>query len=102
MVRLTYLLALLPLVAGLPAPTTEGKYIVTFNQAIPTHNFEEHMTWVKNLCKHRRQNRGDGNEEGVEKVWTRNFKGYSGEFDAQTAADIKSRDEVSFPLKACI
>jgi oryzin len=50
-----------------------------------------HVTWARSVHARSLRRR---DEQGVEKVWTDNFKGYSGEFDPETVAEIAQSDEV--------
>ncbi|SPO06424.1 related to subtilisin-like serine protease [Cephalotrichum gorgonifer] len=67
------------------------KYIVTLKSNLVSPQVESHVSWVKNVAKRDLEGR---RSVGVEKVWSKNFKGYSGVFDAQTVEDIRASDEV--------
>ncbi|KAL2675714.1 hypothetical protein Neosp_011904 [[Neocosmospora] mangrovei] len=97
MLSLKLLLALLPAVFAAPNPRSkdpdvvEGKYIITLKPKIVEVQIEHHLSWVEDTHKrslHRRD------ENGVEKIWSDNFKGYSGEFDKETIKEIKASDDV--------
>lgn len=102
MLSLKFLLALLPAVLAAPSPRSkdpdvvEGKYIITLKPKIVEVQIENHLSWVEHTHKrslHRRD------ENGVEKIWSDNFKGYSGEFDKETIKEIKASDDVSFYIE---
>jgi oryzin len=69
-----------------------GKYIVTLKPGVMASQVSSHVSWARGVharSVHRRS------EQGVDKVWTGHFKGYSGEFDDATAAEIAQHGEVS-------
>jgi len=70
-----------------------GKYIVTLKSDLVSPQVDSHVSWVNHV-----QKRGLGLEGrsggGVDKVWNGNFKGYSGEFDDATIAEIEKSEEV--------
>ncbi|KAJ4309647.1 Suppressor of the cold-sensitive snRNP biogenesis mutant brr1-1 [Fusarium piperis] len=97
MLSLKLLLSLLPVVLAAPSPRSkdpdiiEGAYIITLKPKIVEVQIEDHLSWVNNVHErslHRRD------ENGVEKIWSDNFKGYSGEFDKETIKEIKASDDV--------
>lgn len=89
------------------------RYIVTLKQNAGTPEISEHLNWVSGTHRRRLEARrwtedhrqtekgreklpGSGTKhKGVEKVWTENFKGYSGEFDQETIQEIAARHDVS-------
>ncbi|KAI9155537.1 Subtilisin-like proteinase Mp1 [Paramyrothecium foliicola] len=69
-----------------------GKFIVTLKPGVMAPQVDAHVSWARSVharSLHRRD------EQGVDKVWTDSFKGYSGEFDAATVAEIVKSDEVA-------
>lgn len=105
MLSLKLLLTLLPAVLAAPNPRSkdpdvvEGKYIITLKPKIVEVQIESHLSWVEHVHKrslHRRD------ENGVEKIWSDNFKGYSGEFDKETIKEIKASDDVSLYSQECL
>ncbi|KAF7561180.1 hypothetical protein G7046_g2963 [Stylonectria norvegica] len=97
MVSLKYLLALLPLALTLAAPSggkdpvISGKYIVTLKAGVKPPDIEDHISWVSEIHARSLARR---DEKGVEKVWTKSFKGYCGQFDKATVEEIASSDDV--------
>ncbi|KAM0425612.1 hypothetical protein ACHAPT_009144 [Fusarium lateritium] len=97
MLSLKFLLALLPAVLAAPNPASkdpdvvEGKYIITLKPKIVEVQIENHLSWVGDVHKRSLRRR---DENGVEKIWSDNFKGYSGEFDKETIKEIKASDDV--------
>lgn len=72
-----------------------NKFIITLKNDLIQPQVDSHLSWVENV--HRRSlGRRDGQEAtgGVDKVWSASFKGYSGEFDATTIAEIQASEEV--------
>lgn len=97
MLALRFLLAALPAVFALPTPsddgtTVPGKYIVILKDNVDAMAVSTHVSWAMKLHKRSLARR---NEQGVDKVWNENFKGYSGEFDDQTIKEIENSDDVS-------
>lgn len=68
-----------------------GKFIVTLKPGVMAPQAAAHVTWARSVHARSLRRR---DEQGVEKVWTDNFKGYSGEFDPETVAEIAQSDEV--------
>lgn len=77
-----------------PRGTVADKYIVTLKSDTPSPQLDTHVSWVRHHVKRRGLG---GRRGGVEKVWGKSFKGYSGEFDAETIEEIRARDEVRCP-----
>lgn len=109
-------LSLLPLISALPlddplqnGKTVEEKYIITLKPGVKAPEISGHVDWVERVHKRSLDSRGLLGDEkknkgkrkgrkkhrGVEKVWKGNFKGYSGEFDKETIAEIKENKDVS-------
>ncbi|KEY70560.1 hypothetical protein S7711_02714 [Stachybotrys chartarum IBT 7711] len=89
--------SILPLASGLPTSlqggtVIPGRYIVTLRPDVVAPQVASHVSWVHDVQArsiHRRD------EQGVDKVWTGLFKGYSGEFDEATVAEIAQQGEVA-------
>ncbi|KAF1976276.1 subtilisin-like protein [Bimuria novae-zelandiae CBS 107.79] len=92
--RLALFGALLPAALAAPAPITkksdiiEGKYIVILK---PEAEVETQVNWVNNVHKRSFAKR---DTVGVEHTY-QTFKGYAGEFDENTLAEIKANPEVA-------
>jgi hypothetical protein len=93
--------ALLPnaLAAPVAAPVTrrsdiiEGKYIVTLK---PEAEVQVQVNWVNDVHKRSFAKR---DTVGVEHTYDlKTFKGYAGEFDENTLAEIKANPDVSVPI----
>ncbi|SPO03721.1 related to Alkaline protease 1 [Cephalotrichum gorgonifer] len=74
--------------AGPTAAVIADKYIITLKSDVAS--VESHVSWAANLHTQSIQRRG----AGVDKVWSKNFKGYSGQFDEQTIEEIRSNEDV--------
>ena len=92
--------ALLPnaLAAPVTAPVTrrsdiiEGKYIITLK---PEAEVEAQVSWVNDVHKRSFAKR---DTVGVEHTYDlKTFKGYAGQFDENTLAEIKANPDVSVP-----
>jgi oryzin len=98
---------------GAPAAgeTVPEKYIIILKPGVKAPEISGHVNWVEKVHKRNIEaqglddllkllmgkNKGKGKKKhrGVEKVWKGNFKGYSGEFDKDTIAQIAENDDVS-------
>lgn len=80
-----------------------GKYIVTLRPDMIAAQFNIHMNWVRDIHDKEVQKRADTKDvgkaikAGVEKIWTENFQGYSGEFDEATIKKISASSQVCSP-----
>ena len=71
------------------------KYIVTLKKDLISPQVDSHVSWVTNIHRRGLERRAGG----IDKVWSKSFKGYSGQFDEQTLKDIRASAEVrSRPL----
>ena len=69
-----------------------GHYIVTLKPEADAAAVESHLSWVSDVHK---RSLGKRNTAGVEQTYGINeWKGYAGEFDDETIAEIKSNPEV--------
>lgn len=119
----TYLaLSLLKLSSALPLDNDPGaskdvaeKYIITLKPGVKVPELSGHLDWVEAVHKRsleargfdlgdllngkpgKGKGKGRKKHRGVEKVWKGNFKGYSGEFDKDTIAEIAKSRDVSTP-----
>lgn len=89
--------ALLPAALGAPvtkrADIIEGKYIVTLKPGVDAPSVESHLSWVADVHKRSFAKR---NTAGIEKTYNiSDWKGYAGEFDEATIAEIKANPDVS-------
>ncbi|SPO01646.1 related to Alkaline proteinase [Cephalotrichum gorgonifer] len=83
--------AFLGQVAAAPAPAAAvvaDKYIITLKSDVSS--VDSHVSWAANVHSRSIQKRGSG----VDKVWNKHFKGYSGQFDEETIEEIRASDEV--------
>jgi oryzin len=82
---------------GLPAnkrapAIVPGSYIVTLKSDLVKPQVDGHLSWVSDVharSPSRRQT------TGINKIWTENFKGYSGHFDDATIEEIRNSADVS-------
>lgn len=104
MLPIAILIAALPGVLGVPlgifnpssnSSIVPGKYVVTLKPNVEPSVLTSHLHNVKAIHARGINTR---DEQGVDKVWTKNFKGYSGEFDDDTIRQILKSDDVSQPL----
>lgn len=84
--------------ASLPASSApalresvEGKYIVTLKQDLAVSQIDSHIAWLDGVHTRNLPRR---QTSGVNKVWTDNFKGYSGQFDEATLSQIRNNEDV--------
>lgn len=85
--------AILPVLAAPAerrAPLSDGKYIVTFKNGVDASSIESHIATVKERGIARR------GLDGIDKIWSKAFKGYSGDFDSATLDELLSDDDVRF------
>jgi oryzin len=96
MVSLKALALLFGVVAAAPAmKAVPNKFIVTLKPSTDTTQLESHVNWARDVHARSLARRAKNTVMGgVDKVWTNSFKGYSGEFDASTLAEIKDSDDV--------
>jgi len=94
-----FLGALLPAVLAAPAPITKrndiipGKYIVTLKPGVDAAAAETHLSWVTDVHKRSFAKRDTA---GIEKTYDiKEWKGYAGEFDEATIAEIKASADVA-------
>ena len=84
--------------AAAPSPAPRellaDKYIVTLKKDLVSPQVDSHVSWVTNIHRRGLERRAGG----IDKVWSKSFKGYSGQFDEQTLKDIRASAEVRFPL----
>lgn len=82
------------LAPALAAPTDlspealADKYIITLKKDV--ESVDSHVNWVKGV----QSGRVGTSASGVNKVWSKSFKGYSGQFDEETLEEIRAKDEV--------
>lgn len=67
------------------------RYIVTLKNDLVSPQVDSHVSWVNNVHRRDLERRAGG----VDKVWSKSFKGYSGQFDEITLEDIRANTEVS-------
>lgn len=99
--RLALLLgAILPGALGAPVNTDitklsdiiEGKYIVTLKKGVDTAAAESHLEWVADVHK---RSLGKRDTVGIERKYDiKSWKGYAGEFDEATIAQIRESPDV--------
>ena len=83
------------LAPALAAPLEDllpDRYIVTLKEDL--QNVDSHISWVDGIHRRGLARRAGG----VDKVWSKSFKGYSGKFDEITLEDIRNNTEVSAAL----
>jgi oryzin len=90
LVAIPAVLALDPRTYALDEEVVPGRYIVTLKDGADSATVDSHVAWAANV--HSRLSRRD--ERGVNKVWRKNFKGYSGEFSNDTIDEILQSDDV--------
>jgi oryzin len=73
----------------LAAALQDGKYIVTLRDDLNSSVVQTHIASVSSSSLARR------GVHGVDKVWSKYFKGYSGDFDAATLEELNQDDNVS-------
>jgi len=92
--------ALLPTAFAAPAPVTkdsvnviQGKYIITFRPGVDSDAVLSHLSWVSDVQKRSLARRKTA---GVQKTYEiSQWKGYAGEFDDATIAEIEANPDVS-------
>ncbi|KAH7368040.1 extracellular alkaline protease [Plectosphaerella cucumerina] len=72
----------------LAAALQDGKYIVTLRDDLNSSVVQTHIASVSSSSLARR------GVHGVDKVWSKYFKGYSGDFDATTLEELNHDDNV--------
>lgn len=70
------------------------RYIVTLKNNVESNGVDSHISWVNTVHRRGLERRAGG----VDKVWSKSFKGYSGQFDEVTLEDIRASVEVRMPL----
>lgn len=70
------------------ANALDGQYIITLKKDV--ESVDSHVSWLKE----RSATRSGSSNGGVNKVWNKSFKGYSGQFDDETLEEIKGNEEV--------
>lgn len=73
--------------AGTVDARVADKYIITLKKDVTV---DSHITWASSVHSRSVSKRGSG----VDRVWSKHFKGYSGQFDEQTIEEIKSNEDV--------
>jgi peptidase inhibitor I9 len=74
------------------AALQDGKYIVTLRDDLNSSVVQTHIASVSSSSLARR------GVHGVDKVWSKYFKGYSGDFDAATLEELNQDDNVSLTV----
>lgn len=74
---------------GLPSTLSDGKYIVTLKDNLGESVVAAHVDGVNSRGLARR------GIHGVDKVWSKHFKGYSGDFDVTTLEELSQDEDVS-------
>lgn len=89
--------ALLAPAAAAPGPAPRDllsdRFIVTLKNDLLSPQVDSHISWLQGVVGRGLERRAGG----VDRVWSKSFKGYSGAFDDVTLEDIRANTEVGVP-----
>lgn len=80
-----------------------GEYIIVLNSSVTTDEFDAIEGWTTEVFRRNLQKRGGVGFRGIKHKWRGGrgrFNGYSGQFDDDTIAEIKSHSEVQYVEQA--
>lgn len=72
-------------------------YIVVLKEEVTANDFAAHRAWANDVQASSLAKRGDRGHQGLKHTYNmKKLKGYSGTFDKETIAQIKSRADVAY------